>query len=174
MELGAGSWELGAGSWELGAGSQGSGVRKTRLQTLGTRSHYRNYNKAVNSKTQSKLKNAPDSRPQALDIIDHAPRAKSRGSSVGNTRLQALGSRLQALGTRPHYRSYNKATNSKIQNNTRTAPDSRLPALGLIRYGHIMAGVLPATLRAAVGGAGFAPANQSRSNPLRGDTISDG
>src|SRR5690554_2945923 len=29
-----------------------------------------------------------------------------------------------------------------------------------------MAGVLPATLRATVGGAGFAPANQSRSNPL--------
>ena len=29
-----------------------------------------------------------------------------------------------------------------------------------------MAGVLPATLRAAVGGAGLAPANQSRSNPL--------
>ena len=41
-------------------------------------------------------------------------------------------------------------------------------------YGHVMAGVLPATLRAAVGGAGFAPANQSRSNPLRGDTIGAG
>ena len=41
-------------------------------------------------------------------------------------------------------------------------------------YGHVMTGVLPVTLRAAFGDSGFAPANQSRSNPLSGRTVGAG